>query len=98
MRTRFELVLADDRDPVSLRAAGEEALEEIARVEAELSAFRRDSLLARVNAEAAVRPVLVDPELFALLERMGALAARLDGAFDPTIGALLAVLRRPDAP
>ncbi len=94
MRTRFEIVLADDRDPASLRAAGEEALAEIARVEQELSAFRPDSFLARVNAEAAEHPVLVDGVTFAFLARAGELAAAVDGAFDPTVGALTALLRR----
>jgi hypothetical protein len=39
MATRFELILAGD-DPSRLRAAGEEALQEIRRVEAQLSRYR----------------------------------------------------------
>lgn len=93
MRTRFELVLEGGRSATSLRAAGEEALEEIARVEADLSAFRRDSILAEVNAEAARRPVTVDGAFFAWLERAGELAKTTGGAFDPTVGALLGPLR-----
>lgn len=94
MRTRFEVVLADQRDPAGLRAAGEEALDEIARVEQELSAFRPDSILARINAEAAERPVLLDGVTFGFLERCARLVDATDGAFDPTVGALLALLRR----
>jgi thiamine biosynthesis lipoprotein len=93
MNTRFELVLADARAPASLRAAGEEALEEIARVEAELSAFRRDSILTHLNAEASKRPVRVDGETFRFLARAGELAAATEGAFDLTIGALMEPLR-----
>lgn len=95
MRTRFEIVLADEgRDPRALRAAAEQALEEVARVEGNLSAFRRDSVLAEINAEAAVRPVQVDGAVWAFLERAGALSAAVDGAFDLTVGALLEPLRR----
>jgi thiamine biosynthesis lipoprotein len=92
MRTRFEIVLADeDREPASLRAAGEEALEEIARVEAALSPFRRDSVFSRLHAERTAR---VDGALFSLLERAGRLTEALEGAFDLTIGALTERLRR----
>lgn len=94
MRTRFEIVLADDRDPLALRAAAEEAFEEIARVEADLSAFRRDAVLAEINAEAAARPVQVDGAVFAFLARAAALSEALEGAFDPTVGAVLEPLRR----
>jgi FAD:protein FMN transferase len=96
MRTRFEIVLADDRDPAWLLAAGEEALEEIARVEGDLSPFRRDSLMVEVNAEAAEHPVLVDAATFEFFARAGALCAAVDGAFDPTVGPLTALYRRGD--
>ena len=43
MATRFEIVLHGN-NPVSLRAAGEEALDEIERLEAQLSLFRRCAL------------------------------------------------------
>jgi FAD:protein FMN transferase len=98
MNTRFELVLADERAAESLRAAGEEALDEIARVEGELSAFRRDSILFQLNAEAAGRPVTVDGVVFAFLARAGALSAAVEGAFDLTIGAITGPLRAGRAP
>jgi thiamine biosynthesis lipoprotein len=93
MNTRFELVLADARAPASLRAAGEAALDEIVRVEADLSAFRRDSILTQLNVEAATRPVRVDGETFRFLVRAGELARITGGAFDLTIGALMEPLR-----
>lgn len=96
MRTRFEIVLADDRDPGALWAAGEEALDEIARVETELSAFRDESALAEINAEAAERPVRVDGVVFRFLLRAGELSAALDGAFDLSVGALVDLWRRRD--
>jgi len=89
MRTRFEIVLADELDPADLRAAGEEAFDEIERVEAQLSAHRDESELARLNAEAAARPVRVDARFFSLLERAIELSSATDGTFDMTVGPLL---------
>src|SRR5262249_20677463 len=63
MATRFEVVLYGD-NPVSLRAAGEEALEEIDRLEAQLSLYRPSSEIAHVNARAAHEPVRVSPSVF----------------------------------
>jgi thiamine biosynthesis lipoprotein len=88
MGTRFEFVLVGD-DPVFLRAAGEEALDEVERLEAQLSRFRPDSEISGINARAAHAPVAVEPRLFALLERVARLWAATGGAFDPTVGALM---------
>ena len=49
MATRFEIVLHGDH-PVALRAAGEEALDEIERLERQLSLYRPSSEIARLNA------------------------------------------------
>lgn len=83
MRTRFELVLQGD-DPSLLRAAGEEALREVAEAERLLSRFRRDALVAHLNREAAARALPVPPALRALLASCRAVHAASGGAFDPT--------------
>lgn len=88
MATRFEILLHGD-NPTALRAAGEEALAEIARLEARLSIYRPDSEIARVNALAARQPVRVTPEVFALLQRARQLSAVTNGAFDITIAPLV---------
>ncbi len=88
MATRFELVLHGD-NPVSLRAAGEEALDEIDRLEAQLSLFRPSSEIANLNARAAREPVRVTPPLFALLEQARQLHQESGGAFDITIAPLV---------
>ncbi len=88
MATRFEVVL-HGAEPARLRAAAEEALDEIAFAEDLLSAFRPHSALARVNETAGQGWVRVDPRLFSFLERVLALAARSGGAFDPTVGPLV---------
>jgi len=89
MRTRFEVAIADRGDTARLRAAAEEALEEVARVEGRLSAYRPDSTLFAVNARAHVQPVLVDALTMALLVRASALSDATGGAFDMTVGPLL---------
>ena len=84
MATRFELVLGGG-DPVRVRAAGEEALEEILETDRRLSLFRRDSVLSRINREAVSRPVPVDGDTFELLEDCALLHRATGGAFDPTV-------------
>ncbi len=88
MATRFEMVLHGD-NPVRLRAAGEEALAEIARLEAQLSLYLATSEIAHLNARAARGPVRVTPSLFALLQQAQQLHRETGGAFDITIAPLV---------
>ena len=88
MATRFELILAGD-DPARLRAAGEEALHEIERVEGLLSRYRPSSAIAEINAAAGGKAVRVDARVLALLRRCAELSRATDGAFDVTVGPLL---------
>lgn len=88
MATRFEIVLHGE-NPHSLRAAGEEALDEISRVESQLSLYRPDSEVARLNREAHRHAVRVTPALFGLLERARDLSHETNGAFDITIAPLV---------
>lgn len=88
MATRFEIVLHGD-NPTSLRAAGEEALDEIDRLEAQLSLYRPGTELARLNQRAHESPVRVTPGLFKLLTRARDLSGETGGAFDITIAPLV---------
>lgn len=88
MATRSELVLHGDNE-VALRAAGEEALDEVNRLENQLSLYRPGSEIAQVNARAAQEPVQVSPEVFALLQHARRLHAETQGAFDITVGPLV---------
>lgn len=88
MHTRFELLL-HGADPVALRAAGEQALDEIERLEEQLSLYRPTSEIAQVNRRAFERPVPVSPNVFRLLERAADLSRATGGAFDPTIAPLV---------
>jgi thiamine biosynthesis lipoprotein len=88
MATRFELVL-HGADEILLRAAGEEAIAEIERLEAQLSLYRPSSEIAEVNARAARGPVRVSPPVFALLDQARKLNLETEGAFDITIAPLV---------
>ena len=88
MATRFELVLHGE-DPVALRAAGEEALEEIERLESQLSLYRSNSEVCHLNTRAAHEPVRVTPTLFSLLRHARQLSEETGGAFDITVAPLM---------
>jgi thiamine biosynthesis lipoprotein len=88
MATRFELVLHGE-SAAALRAAGEEALDEIERLESRLSLFRPSSEIAHLNQRAASEPVRVTPALFALLQQARTLHQETEGAFDITIAPLV---------
>lgn len=88
MATRFEAALADG-DPARLRAAGEEALAEVKRLDARLSRFRCDSDIGKLNREAARAPVRVEPWLYDLLSTAADINRRTDGAFDITVAPLM---------
>lgn len=88
MATRFELLMYGT-DATRLRSAGEEALEEIERLERQLSVYQIESELSGVNANAAKNPVSVSVGLFRLLERAQSLWHITGGAFDITVAPLL---------
>ena len=88
MATRFEFVLLGT-DPVGLRAAGEEAFDEIDRIEAQLSLYRPGSEISSINAQAAYRPVPVSPEVFALLLKARSFWKMSGGTFDITVAPLV---------
>lgn len=89
MGTRFELAL-EGSDEVRLRAISEEAFEELRALEAHWTGFGEASLVAKVNRLAAERPVALDEETYALLDEALSVARASRGAFDPTLGALMA--------
>jgi thiamine biosynthesis lipoprotein len=88
MNTRFEIVLHGG-DPVRLRAVAEEALDEISRLDAQLSAYNRTSELTQINARAATAPVRVEPRLFRLLQHAQQLWRETGGTFDLTVAPLM---------
>jgi thiamine biosynthesis lipoprotein len=93
MRTRFEIVLADDRDPTFLRAAAEQALAEIGNVDAELSPYRPGSAIAAINSAPVGKAVRLNPLVFGLLSQAAELTTKLQGAFSLSVGAVTAAQR-----
>ena len=88
MGTRFEIALWGV-DPVALRSVGEEALDEVARLDRQLSVFNPASDLSALNARAARGPVVLEPELFGLFWEARSLSEATAGAFDLTVGPLM---------
>ncbi|HKE00122.1 MAG TPA: FAD:protein FMN transferase [Planctomycetota bacterium] len=101
MGTSLEVVVeAGTRESALL--ASEAAVRAIEAAEARLSTWRRDTELARLNANPAGEPFRLSPELARDLERARALWRETNGAFDPGVGALVDAWgvreggRRPD--
>ncbi len=88
MATRFEILLHGP-NPIALRAAAEEALAEIERLDRELSFYNPASQISRLNTRAAHEPVTVEPAVFHLLHRAAQLHRDTAGAFDISIAPLL---------
>ena len=74
-------------------AAGEEALGEIERLEAQLSFYRAESEINLLNRRAAQGAVRVSPPLFNLLSSCLRHNVETDGAFDVTIAPLMRAWR-----
>ncbi|MEJ2132169.1 MAG: FAD:protein FMN transferase [Gammaproteobacteria bacterium] len=71
-------------DEVEGRAAVAAVMEEMRRVDREMSPFKEESALSRMNREAAKRPVEVSPELFELMWKSVRISELTGGAFDVT--------------
>ena len=84
MATRFEVALHGAPE-ATLRAAAEEALAEIVRLESILSLYKPSSEIAHLNQRASLEPVRVSPEVFTLLERCVDLSQQTQGTFDITL-------------
>ncbi|MFN9741730.1 MAG: FAD:protein FMN transferase [Acidobacteriota bacterium] len=86
MACRFEVTLPGEVE-TGVREASL-ALDGVARLESQLSIFREESLISRINREAARRAVEVEPGIFDLLVRCRDLSPATAGAFDITSGPL----------
>ena len=86
MAAQFEVLLPFDA-PNALELA-EAALDEVHRLEEQLTVFHEHSEVSRLNREAASRPVTVEDRLFGLLTLAARLTQATGGAYDVTTGAL----------
>ena len=64
------------------------ALDLVETLEEQMSVFRPDSEICRINRTADAEPVVVEPRLFELLQLAMRLYAETDGALDLTTGPL----------
>jgi len=86
MACRFEVTLPlEDQAGVS---AARQALDEVDRLEDQLTIFRENSEVSFINREAATNPVRVEQSLFSLLLLCRELCRETGGAFDITSGRL----------
>lgn len=87
MATTFEVILPFDA-PDACACAGS-VLDEIDRLEAQLSVFRDTSEVSLLNARAAHQPMRVEKNLFELLAFAKKIHDETEGAFDIAVGALI---------
>lgn len=87
MATTFEVILPLGT-PLSQDFA-QAALDEIDRLESQLTVYREESEVSRLNAHAAGEAVAVEENLFQLLAQCQWLWRETRGAFDITLGALI---------
>lgn len=88
MGASFEVYL-EGRPLPDCRAAAHAAFTEIARLEQRLSVYRSDSEISDLNRRARAGWTPVHPDLLQIISRARHLAEVCDGAYDPTLGALI---------
>ena len=87
MATTFELVLP--YGTASAHECAAAALDEIDRLEAQLTVYRDTSEVSQLNARAFHHPVHVQANLFQLLAMAQIIQRDTEGAFDISVGALI---------
>ncbi len=87
MGNNFTLTVVDDDEVAAQQHIGA-AVAEISRIEQLLTTFKPDSQTNQINANAGIAPVVVDREVFELIERSIAISGLTQGAFDLTYGSI----------
>jgi thiamine biosynthesis lipoprotein len=87
MACEFEVQLAAARNDESMEHVFA-ALDLVEALESQLTVYRDDGEVIRINREAATAPVQVEPRLFELFAQASALHQATQGAFDITSGPL----------
>jgi thiamine biosynthesis lipoprotein len=94
MGTVLQITVVAESEPAA-RQAAEAGMAEARRWDDLLTTFRPTGELAQLNAAAGRGEVTVRAELLDALRRMQALSTSTAGAFDPTVGSLVAFFRQP---
>lgn len=81
MGSRFDITVVA-ADSISANGYIDTAIGEIDRIEKLISSWDPKSQTSKINQNAGIQPVTVDPELFDLIDRAIGLSRLTDGAFD----------------
>lgn len=95
MATTYEIMVVHEDERYARQAAAA-AFEEVDRLEGELSRFREDSDITRINNLRAHQPLQVGLDAFECLRLSVRMYGETNGAFDVTIGSLLKCWRNDD--
>jgi thiamine biosynthesis lipoprotein len=95
MATTYEIMVVHE-DERYARQAATAAFNEVDRLEGELSRFREDSDITRINNLPAHQPLQVGIDVFECLRLSVRMYGETNGAFDVTIGSLLKCWRNDD--
>jgi len=90
MGTTYSIRLADTPIPPKalqqLQVEVDAVLEEVNR---QMSTYRPDSEISQFNRAGAEEPILLSPDFRAVIQQALLISSATDGAFDPTVGALV---------
>lgn len=87
MGNNFTISVVDEEESAANQHI-QTAIEEIKRIEQLLTTFKSDSQTNLINDNAGIQPVIVDQEVFDLIERSIAISKITQGAFDITYGSI----------
>jgi thiamine biosynthesis lipoprotein len=89
----FVHVVAVAKDTSTAKKCVQAALEEIRKVDDLMSDYKNDSEISRINREASEKAVKVSESTYEILQRSVEFSEMTGGAFDITIGPLVALFR-----
>ena len=95
MATTFEILVVHDDERYARQAAAA-AFDEVDRLEDELSRFRENTDVTRINNLPAHQPLRIGLDVFQCLQASAQMYARTNGAFDVTVGSLVKCWRAED--
>lgn len=87
MGTAFQISVVSDNEKRASTAI-DAAIAEIQRIEGLISGWKETSETSEINRNAGIKPVIVSPELFQLIERSIKVSDLTEGAFDITFAGM----------
>lgn len=87
MGNRFEISVVHENEQWA-EACIDDAVAEISRIEQLFTTFKETSQTNKINAQAGIKPVAVDREVFNLIHRSLKISQLTQGAFDITYGSI----------